>query len=173
MCGREIGRVWERQNLWVDIDGCRTGSEGTTGDVSPPPRRDPRLRDSVGSVRRAATATAVAVNASRRGGSRYPCTDRSARAHTHVTPSRYRRRESGCEISRSGRRRREESVAERGSRAGDRREVVESSFDSLLATKKGLRHRAPRLRRRYSTVVVGAFGLLHREWREVAKEAVN
>lgn len=42
-----------------------------------------------------------------------------------------------------------------------------------LATKKGLRHRASRLRRRYSTIIVGVFGLLHREWREVAKEAVN
>lgn len=126
MCGRERGRAWERQNLWVDIDGCRTGSEGTTGIyVSPPPRRDPRLRDSVGSMRRAATATAVAVNASRRGGSRYPCTDRSARVYTHVTPSRYRRRESGCEIVRSGCRRREESVADRGSRAGNHRGVVE------------------------------------------------
>lgn len=42
-------------------------------------------------------------------------TDQQGRAHTHVTPSRYRRRESGREIPRSGRRRPEESVAERGS----------------------------------------------------------
>lgn len=125
-------------------------------------------------MRRAATATAVAVNASRRGGSRYPCTDRSARARTHTS----RRRVTvdanlAGEIPRSARRRREESVAGRGSRAGDRCGIVGSPFGSSPATKKRLRHRASRLRRRYSRVIVGAFGLLHREWREVAKEAAK
>lgn len=69
-------------------------------------------------------------------------TDQQGRTHTS------RRRESGCEIPRSGRRRREESVAERGSRAGSRHGIAENCpFDSWLATKKGLRHRASRLRR--------------------------
>jgi len=65
-------------------------------------------------------------------------TDQQGRTHTHthihihVTSSRYRRRESGCENPRSGRCRREESIAERGSRAVSRQRVAESPFDSLL-----------------------------------------
>ncbi|TGZ32557.1 hypothetical protein DBV15_05380 [Temnothorax longispinosus] len=138
----ELGRG---RNSWVDIGGCRSDTNGE--------RRGDTCITSTSArsaVRRAAAATAVAVNASRRGGSRYPCTDRSARAqrtrHAVALPLdanlAVRSRDLGSAQAGG------KSVAGRGSQAGDRPRTS-------LAHEEGVAsYRAPRLRRRYSTTVV-------------------
>lgn len=126
--------------MWVDIGGCRTGSEGDDGGYM--------YHLHLGVIRVCAIRSVAC--AGRRQRRRWRLTHLAAAVvdilartdqqgpHTHIhtryAVARYRRRESGPrEIPRSGRRRRAESVAERGSRAKDRRGVAEGPLRQTVS----------------------------------------
>lgn len=165
--------------MWVDIGGCRTGSEEDDGGYM--------YHLHLGVIRVCAIRSVACAGRRRRR--RWRLTHLAAavvdilartdqqgshtHTHTHVSPSR-----ATVDANLAPVRSRNRVVA--GGRKVSRKEEAEWRIAAELrrarqpATKKGLRHRASRLRRRDSTVVVvGALGSLHREWREVAKEAVN
>ena len=168
---RERGRAWERQKLWVDIGGCRTSSDGDDGGYM--------YHLHLGVIRVCAIRSVACAGRRRR--QRWRLTHLAATvvdilARTDQQGRTYTLRATidanlAVKSPRLDCRRWEESAVERGSRVAV--ELRRTSSTAYWATKKGLRHCALRLRRRYSTVVVGALGSSHREWREVSKEAVN
>lgn len=126
--------------MWVDIGGCRTGSDGDDGGYM--------YHLHLGVIRVCAIRSVACAGRRRRRWRRWRLTHLAAAvvdilARTDQQGRTYTSRATvdanlAVRSPRSGRHRREESAAERGSRAGSRRRVAKNLSGSLLGHEKGI-----------------------------------